>query len=131
MGEQPFIPMENMLILQESCIDHLGSLIVYAPVDAPSINAAVSGKDSSIIPLLPSGFIICGDNSLNPSFNPDAVASSSVGQAMRMGSGSLLTVAFQILAASPSTDNQLNMGSIATINTLVSSTVQRIKVALS
>ncbi|OWM64362.1 hypothetical protein CDL15_Pgr020328 [Punica granatum] len=114
---RPYIPTENMLMLQESCIDHLGSLIVSAPVDVPSINEAVSGGDSSIIPILPSGFIICGDSRPGP-------GSDTKG-------GCLLTVAFQVLVAAPSSENHLNLDSIATINTLISSTVQRIKAALN
>ncbi|TQD88463.1 hypothetical protein C1H46_025987 [Malus baccata] len=57
--EQPFIPTENnMLMLQESYTDPLGSLFVYGPVDVPDLNVAVSGNDSSNIPILPSGFVI-------------------------------------------------------------------------
>ncbi|KZV34775.1 hypothetical protein F511_00677 [Dorcoceras hygrometricum] len=48
----------NMLILQESCIDASGSLIVYCPVDIPAIEIAMAGDDPSYIPLLPSGFTI-------------------------------------------------------------------------
>uniref|UniRef100_A0A2N9EEN7 Homeobox domain-containing protein n=1 Tax=Fagus sylvatica TaxID=28930 RepID=A0A2N9EEN7_FAGSY len=59
---RPFIPTENnMLMLQESFIDTMGSLVVYAPIDIPAINIAMSGEDSSDIPILPSGFIISGD----------------------------------------------------------------------
>ncbi|KAL2243851.1 UNVERIFIED_CONTAM: Homeobox-leucine zipper protein HDG11 [Sesamum indicum] len=51
----------NMLILQESCIDSSGSLVVYCPIDLPAINIAMSGEDPSYIPLLPSGFTITSD----------------------------------------------------------------------
>ncbi|KAG0494538.1 hypothetical protein HPP92_005532 [Vanilla planifolia] len=55
----PSYPNEsNMLILQESCTDPSGSLVVYASVDLPSVNVAMSGEDPSFIPLLPSGFVV-------------------------------------------------------------------------
>lgn len=123
---QPFIPAENaMRMLQESCIDALGSLVVYAPVDMPTIQAAITGDDPSIVPILPSGFVISGDG------RPQARngASTSTGGP----GGSLLTVAFQILVSSTSYrfSKEHNMESIATVNTLISSTVQKIKVALN
>ncbi|KAM1956525.1 hypothetical protein ACFX16_025933 [Malus domestica] len=119
---RPFTPTENnMLMLQESYTDPLGSLVVYAPVDMPALNVAVSGKDSSNIPILPSGFVISGDGR--------AEITGDSGHSK--GGGSLLTVAFQILVSSPSTSKQMNMESVATVNALISSTVQKIKVALN
>ncbi|KAA8547658.1 hypothetical protein F0562_004087 [Nyssa sinensis] len=60
--EQPFIPTEsNMLMLQESCVDPLGSLVVYAPIDATAIKSAIIGEDSTNVPILPSGFMISSD----------------------------------------------------------------------
>ncbi|KAL3618098.1 hypothetical protein CASFOL_038419 [Castilleja foliolosa] len=56
-----FDTSQNMLILQESCIDSLGSLFVYCPVDVPSMNTAMSGDDPSYIPIFPSGFAISPD----------------------------------------------------------------------
>ncbi|KAH7848319.1 hypothetical protein Vadar_001195 [Vaccinium darrowii] len=123
---QSFAPKDsNMLVLQESCIDPLGSLIVYAPIDFPAIKSAISGKDSTNIPILPSGFIISGDGRC-----PDkgtGGASTSTGRKTRYG-GSLLTVAFQILECTHS--KQINMDSVTTVNTLVSSSIQKIKAAL-
>ncbi|CAN1265780.1 Homeobox-leucine zipper protein HDG11 [Linum perenne] len=101
----------NMLILQESCIDSSGSLVVYCPVELQAINIAMSGEDPSCIPLLPSGFTIC----------PGTIGKST---------GSLITVAFQILVSSlPSA--KLNMESVTTVNSLISTTVQQIKAALN
>ncbi|KAH7850012.1 hypothetical protein Vadar_026533 [Vaccinium darrowii] len=123
---QSFAPKDsNMLVLQESCIDPLGSLIVYAPIDFSSIKSAISGEDSTNIPILPSGFIISGDGRC-----PDkgtGGASTSTGRKTRYG-GSLLTVAFQILECTHS--KQMNMDSVTTVNTLVSSSIQKIKAAL-
>lgn len=110
-----------MLILEESCSDHLGGMIVYAPMDIPAMNLAVGGEETSGIPLLPSGFIVSsngragGARSTAP--NPN---------------GALLTVAFQILVSSPSAASKdVNMEAVATVNTLISSTVQKIKSALN
>lgn len=123
---QPFIPRENnILMLQESCIDTLGSLVVYAPIDIPSINVAMSGEDSSNLPILPSGFVISGDG------RPDVGTGASTSRNSGRSRGSLLTVAFQILVSSPSSSKQLNMDSVATVNSLISSIVQRIKAALN
>ncbi|KAM1012020.1 hypothetical protein FF1_047159 [Malus domestica] len=120
--EQPFINTENnMSMLQESYTDTLGSLFVYAQVDIPALNVAVSGEDSSNIPILLSGFVISGDG--RAEITGDS-GNSRVG-------GSLLTVAFQILVSSPSISKQMNMESVATVNTLISSTVQKIQVALN
>ncbi|KAK3224660.1 hypothetical protein Dsin_004522 [Dipteronia sinensis] len=124
----------NMLILQESCIDNSGSLVVYCPVDLPAINIAMSGEDPSYIPLLPSGFTICPDG------RPDQVgggggdgastSSNTHGNIGTRSSGSLITVAFQILVSSlPSA--KLNMESVTTVNNLISTTVQQIKASLN
>nr|XP_011469296.1 PREDICTED: homeobox-leucine zipper protein HDG11-like [Fragaria vesca subsp. vesca] len=122
---QPFIPTEsNMLILQESYIDPLGSMIIYAPIEVATINITVGGElNSSRIPILPSGFIISDDGCLG-------TGTSSYTNPNRSG-GSLLTVAFQILVPFSSHSQMLNVESIATINTLISLTVQKIKVALN
>ncbi|KAM0927269.1 hypothetical protein ACQ4PT_002988 [Festuca glaucescens] len=100
----------SMLILQESCADATGSLVVYAPIDLPAANVVMSGEDPSAIPLLPSGFTIVPDG--------------------RASSGSVVTVAFQILVSSlPS--SRLNEESVATVNSLISTTVEQIKAALN
>nr|XP_023870350.1 homeobox-leucine zipper protein ROC8-like [Quercus suber] len=124
---RPYIPTENnMLMLQETCTDTTGSLVVYAPMDIPAINIAMNGDDSSEVPILPSGFIISGDG------RPETgtIDASTSANAVKSG-GSLLTVAFQILVSSPSSLKQLNVESVATVNTLISSTVQRIKTSLN
>ncbi|XP_077234592.1 homeobox-leucine zipper protein HDG11-like [Tasmannia lanceolata] len=116
----------NMLILQESCTDSSGSLVVYAPVDLPAMNIAMSGGDPSYIPLLPSGFTISPDGRSDLTTGGGASTSSSNSRS----GGSLITVAFQILVSSlPSA--KLNMESVATVNNLISTTVQQIKAALN
>ena len=74
-----------MVILQETCRDASGALIVYAPVDIPAMQQVISGGDSDYVALLPSGFCILPD-----------MATPAEGPAISE-SGTLLTVAFQIL----------------------------------
>ncbi|XP_020684394.1 homeobox-leucine zipper protein ROC8 [Dendrobium catenatum] len=115
----------NMLILQESCTDPSGSLVVYASIDLASINIAMSGEDTSYIPLLPSGFTVLPDG--RPGTGSNASSSSNP---MGGSSGSVLTVAFQIMVSSlPSA--KLNLESVATVNNIIGATVQQIKAALS
>ncbi|KAH6756419.1 Homeobox-leucine zipper family protein / lipid-binding START domain-containing protein [Perilla frutescens var. hirtella] len=97
----------SMLILQETCTDASGSLVVYAPVDIPAMHVVMNGGDSAYVALLPSGFAVVPDGS----------------------GGSLLTVAFQILVNSLPTA-KLTVESVETVNNLISCTVQKIKAAL-
>lgn len=112
-----------MLILQESCTDSTGSYVIYAPVDIVSMNVVLSGGDPDYVALLPSGFAILPDG---PSLN-----NGSIGGTLEVGSGgSLLTVAFQILVDS-APNAKLSLGSVATVNSLIKCTVERIKAAVS
>ncbi|KAL6911562.1 hypothetical protein ACP4OV_000367 [Aristida adscensionis] len=115
----------SMLILQESCTDASGSLVVYAPIDIPAANVVMSGEDPAAIPLLPSGFTILPDG------RPGAAAALMAGHSpAAAAAGSLVTVAFQILVSSlPS--SKLNAESVATVNGLISTTVEQIKAALN
>ncbi|CAL9130598.1 unnamed protein product [Musa acuminata var. zebrina] len=101
----------SMLILQETCTDASGSLVVYAPVDIPAMHLVMSGGDSAYVSLLPSGFAILPDGGTHKA------------------PGSLLTVAFQILVNSQPTA-KLTVESVETVNNLISCTVQKIKAAL-
>jgi len=115
----------SMLILQESCTDASGSLVVYAPIDIPAANVVMSGEDPSAIPLLPSGFTILPDGRAGAS--PSSSSADALGSP---AAGSLVTVAFQILVSSlPS--SKLNAESVATVNSLISTTVEQIKAALN
>nr|GMD92993.1 homeobox-leucine zipper protein MERISTEM L1-like [Ipomoea batatas] len=111
----------NMLILQESCTDATGSYVIYAPVDIVAMNVVLSGGDPDYVALLPSGFAIL----------PDGPASNGAVMNPEVGSGgSLLTVAFQILVDSVPTA-KLSLGSVATVNSLIKCTVERIKSAVA
>ncbi|KAF0892488.1 hypothetical protein E2562_016796 [Oryza meyeriana var. granulata] len=112
----------NMLILQESCTDASGSYVIYAPVDVVAMNVVLNGGDPDYVALLPSGFAILPDGPA-----PDGLQGADGG----VGSGgSLLTVAFQILVDSVPTA-KLSLGSVATVNSLIACTVERIKAAVS
>ncbi|XP_043689446.1 homeobox-leucine zipper protein ROC2-like [Telopea speciosissima] len=111
----------NMLILQESCTDSTGSYVIYAPVDIVAMNVVLNGGDPDYVALLPSGFAILPDG---PTIH-GGIVNDEVGSG-----GSLLTVAFQILVDSaPSA--KLSLGSVATVNSLIACTVDRIKAAVS
>ncbi|XP_059634120.1 homeobox-leucine zipper protein ANTHOCYANINLESS 2-like [Cornus florida] len=116
----------SMLILQETCVDAAGWLVVYAPVDIPAMNLVMNGGDSAYVALLPSGFAIVPDGPGcrgPPGNSPNNVGPERVG-------GSLLTVAFQILVNSlPSA--KLTVESVETVNNLIACTVQKIKAALN
>ncbi|KAL5216557.1 hypothetical protein ABZP36_007958 [Zizania latifolia] len=105
----------SMLILQETCADTSGSMVVYAPVDVPAMHLVMSGGDSTCVALLPSGFAILP-------------AGPSIGADHKTG-GSLLTVAFQILVNSQPTAKH-TVESVETVSNLISCTTTKIKTAL-
>ncbi|XP_073048096.1 homeobox-leucine zipper protein PROTODERMAL FACTOR 2-like [Primulina eburnea] len=110
----------NMLILQESSTDSTGSYVIYAPVDIVAMNVVLSGGDPDYVALLPSGFAIL----------PDGPNNHQAGRGLEIGSGgSLLTVSFQILVDSVPTA-KLSLGSVATVNSLIKCTIERIKDAV-
>jgi homeobox-leucine zipper protein len=107
-----------MLILQENCSDATGAYVVYAPVDYGAMKVVMSGGDPDYVALLPSGFAIFPDG---PSGIQGSVEGITCG-------GCLLTISFQILVESQS--NKLSLGSVATVNNLITCTVDKIKSAL-
>ncbi|KAK5847354.1 homeobox-leucine zipper protein HDG5-like isoform X2 [Gossypium arboreum] len=112
------------LMLQESCTDKSGSLVVYSTVDVDSVQLAMSGEDPSCIPLLPLGFFITPMELLNDGGCKDEANEHNI------TTGSLLTVGLQVLASTiPSA--KINLSSIAAINNHLCTTVQQISSALS
>ncbi|URD86540.1 Homeobox-leucine zipper protein [Musa troglodytarum] len=107
----------SMLILQETCTDSSGSVVVYAPVDVPAMHLVMSGGDSTYVALLPSGFAILPDG-----------RGSGAGVTHKAG-GSLLTVGFQILVNNQPTA-KLTVESVETVSNLISCTVEKIKAAI-
>lgn len=98
--------------------------MIYAPIELPSIVAAVNGEDTTRIPVLPSGFVISSDGRADKGIR----ASSTSGKSQ--SSGSLLTVVFQILMCYGTRSGELNMEFVANVHSLISSTVQNIRSAL-
>ncbi|XP_010244428.1 PREDICTED: homeobox-leucine zipper protein ROC8-like isoform X2 [Nelumbo nucifera] len=118
----------NMLLLQESCIDSSESLVVYSPVDLPAINIAMSGEDTSYINILPSGFAIYSDGRRDQA--AEGASSSSLQGNTSRSSGSLITVAYQILVSSLPTA-RVTVDTVSTVNNVISNTIHRIKAALN
>ncbi|KAH7514954.1 hypothetical protein FEM48_Zijuj11G0145100 [Ziziphus jujuba var. spinosa] len=129
------------LMLQESCTDQSGSLVVYTTIDVDAIQLAMSGEDPSCIPLLPLGFVIVPVESTSVTTTPTTTATmatdgSSVpssedatGSAATVSSSCLLTVGLQVLASTiPSA--KLNLSSVNAINNHLCNTVQQIISAL-
>ncbi|VAI34846.1 unnamed protein product [Triticum turgidum subsp. durum] len=123
----------NMLILQETCTDASGSLVVYAPVDVQSMHVVMGGGDSAYVSLLPSGFAILPDGHTTPATATDPSPQGSSPNAHAGSSnnnpGSLVTVAFQILVNNLPTA-KLTVESVDTVSNLLSCTIQKIKSAL-
>ncbi|KAL0854907.1 hypothetical protein Bca101_060059 [Brassica carinata] len=104
-------------MLQETCTDNSGSLVVYSTVDANAVHLAMNGEDPSRIPLLPLGF------SVVPVNQPHVFEGISVNLV-----SCLLTVAVQVLVSDVTTAG-LDVSSTA-INNRICSTVNRISSAL-
>jgi len=121
---QPFIPKENnIVILQESYVDALGCMMVYAPFDMKALNYVMNGEETSLFPILPSGFTISRNG------KPDVPE----GQSAEVGKsgGSLVTLMFQILASSPCRMSMVDIEFVSNVNALVTSTIENIKDALN
>ncbi|CAA7049557.1 unnamed protein product [Microthlaspi erraticum] len=101
----------KMMMVQENATDATASYVIYAPVDISEMDRVFSGSDSSFTPILPSGFVVLPDGMAQPG---------------NEGGGSLVNVSFQILAES-SPASLLTVSSVATIENLILSTVQRIQ----
>ncbi|KAL2521958.1 homeobox-leucine zipper protein ROC8 [Forsythia ovata] len=66
LREEPFAPKDNkMLMLQETSMDSLGAMIIYTPIELQSITSTMNGEDITKIPILPSGYVISSDGSLD------------------------------------------------------------------
>ncbi|KAK1438324.1 hypothetical protein QVD17_04131 [Tagetes erecta] len=109
------------LVLQESCTDDSGSLVVYSTVEVDAIKLTMNGEDPSCIPLLPLGFVIIPAAGQNPN--------GGITTANESGGGCLLTVGLQVLANSIPTA-KLNLLSANTVNNHIQATVQQIITAL-
>ncbi|CAN6864502.1 unnamed protein product [Brassica oleracea] len=119
---KPSSATENgaLMIIQDSFIDALGGMVVYAPVDLRTAHAAFLGNvDPSSIPILPSGFVISRDG--RPPSAPELDGGLD-------NCKTLLTVAFQILVTGPTMFEEDQMNEWTTkVHTLLSSTIRRVK----
>lgn len=115
------------LVLQESCSDDSGSLVVYTTIDVDAIQMAMNGEDPSCIPLLPLGFVIVPMGQPN---NEEANMKQSVENGhVSDSTGCLLTIGLQVLASTiPNT--KLNLSSVTAINHHLCNTVQQINAAI-
>ncbi|XP_058191041.1 homeobox-leucine zipper protein ROC3 isoform X2 [Rhododendron vialii] len=121
------------LMLQESCTDQSGSIVVYATVNVDAIQLAMNTDDPSSIPLLPLGFVItplpppptAANN--NDEVNPIPASCDDNGNLPH--SGCLVTVGLQVLASTIPTA-KLNLSSVTAINNLLCNTVHQINDAL-
>ncbi|KAK7332586.1 hypothetical protein VNO80_29339 [Phaseolus coccineus] len=111
----------NMAIIQESCIDPLGSYVVYSPVNISDIKMAINGEESTTMAIFPSGIVISKDE------RSITNAAWSSGSDDTRTHSTLLTVAFQILMNGPTT---MIAESKTVVNSLMTSTIQNINHAL-
>lgn len=102
----------------------MGSYVIYAPTDVATMTAAIMGENSSMLPVLPSGFVICPDG------EPNSAMGAFDGADTERSGGSLLTVAFQILASADGR-NMPNRKAGAAVNSLLTSTILRVRDAFN
>lgn len=114
------------LVLQESCSDDSGSLVVYATIDVDAIQMAMNGEDPSCIPLLPMGFVIVPMGQTTSS-NNEGNEAATIKQENE--AGCLLTVCLQVLA-STMPNAKLNLSSVTAINHHLCNIVQQINAVL-
>ncbi|KAK4252710.1 hypothetical protein QN277_014452 [Acacia crassicarpa] len=128
------------LVVQESCTDQSGSLVVYANIDVESIQLAMSGEDPSAIALLPQGFVIvpATNTTSNPTDSASAATAGGGGapplpppsSSPNLNQACLLTVGLQVLA-STSPSAKLSLSSVTAINNHLCNTLHQIEAALS
>ncbi|XP_010677364.2 homeobox-leucine zipper protein HDG5 isoform X1 [Beta vulgaris subsp. vulgaris] len=118
------------LMLQESCTDPSGSLVVYATMEVDYIQLVMSGEDPCCIPLLPTGFSIIPLGQTNTTTNAtNAEAQGQTNMNHHNTGGCLLTIGIQV-HASAIPNAKLNLSSVNAINNHICSVVHQINVAL-
>lgn len=125
---QPCHPHDkrNIVFLQEGCIDPLGALVVYAPVEQKAIEAVTSGDiDTSEIAILPSGITISGDGCGVEETGSSSSSSSSVDH---QPAGSLVTVVLHVLSCDSAT-KEAGLEVVEVVYNVITSTVKKIKAA--
>ncbi|MED6217599.1 hypothetical protein PIB30_019190 [Stylosanthes scabra] len=123
------IRRHDTLVLQECCTDSLGSMVVYAPVSVDTVTATINGEGTTEIPILPSGFTICGDGS--PPRGPPPYYGCAPPPEARHYGGSVLTMAIQVLVCNQhEMGHPLNMNIVDAAYGLASTTLHNIKAAV-
>ncbi|GFQ04741.1 homeobox-leucine zipper protein roc3 [Phtheirospermum japonicum] len=121
------------LVLQESCSDNSGSIVVYTTVDVDAVQLVMNGEDSSCVPLLPLGFVVVPMGQQTNNSNIESTVNSDNKSQLIASSdnngGCLLTIGLQVLASTIPTA-KLNLSSVTAINHHLCNTVQQINVAL-
>ncbi|CAM0882599.1 unnamed protein product [Alopecurus aequalis] len=112
-------------IVQDVCTNSCESIVAYAPVDAAALQPVISGHDSSGVAVLPCGFAVMPDGLESR----PAVITSRKDDGATGAAGSLVTVAFQVVASS-SPVTELLPDSAETVTSLVSCTLRDIRKAL-
>uniref|UniRef100_A0ACD5VKQ0 Uncharacterized protein n=1 Tax=Avena sativa TaxID=4498 RepID=A0ACD5VKQ0_AVESA len=112
-------------VVQDVCTNPCESIVAYAPVDAAVLQRVIGGHDSSGVAVLPCGFAVMPDGlEARP-----AVITSRKEDGVAGAAGSLVTVAFQVLASS-SPVAALSPESAETVASLVSCTMRDIRKCL-
>ncbi|KAJ4827228.1 hypothetical protein Tsubulata_034570 [Turnera subulata] len=121
----------SKFVLQETWNDSSGSLLVYSPVDLPSMTVVTGGGNSTYVTLSPSGFAILPDDS----FCNGGGSNDSGGTFIKRdcsdgseGGGCLVTVGLQMLVNNVPTA-KLTMESVESVHSVISCIIQRIKAA--
>ncbi|KAK4270635.1 hypothetical protein QN277_019418 [Acacia crassicarpa] len=121
---QAYSESDDVAIVQETCVEPMGCILVYAPVDKVALKAVMQGGDSTDLTMLPSGFVVSRDSMGIPIGGSCGASSSGSG-------GSILTMTLQILVSDNRMDKtSLSMESVAAVNHLMTTTLDKIKFAL-
>ncbi|XP_047306484.1 homeobox-leucine zipper protein HDG12-like [Impatiens glandulifera] len=119
---KPNIESQNTVrVIQETLVDPLGAVVVYAPMDRDDFNGELYGSWPKTI--LPSGFLISKDG--NPECMRMDFGGASTSRNVAPTNGSLVTVAFQVMCYSKNIEPE----SVEMVTSLISSAVDSIKLA--
>lgn len=120
-------PPNGVVIIQECFTDHLGSYVVFSPVNIPELKLSINGRYSSTMSLISSGFVI-SDYTRSLSNARNISSHTNINGADKNARSSLLTLAFQLLMSDPEGVNLDGMD--VAVNSLVTTTINHIKDAL-
>ncbi|XP_025887127.1 homeobox-leucine zipper protein ROC5-like isoform X2 [Solanum lycopersicum] len=115
----------SRVILQDTCTDESGSILVYATIGSQEMDKVIDGGDSSWVALFSNGIAIA------PDCNRNLLAANDTCEEMDNGfeDGSMVTINFQMMG-NMLPDTTLSMELVKQANGLISHTVHKIKSAL-